>query len=58
MSDMVHNNSQITYSFKYARNFLQTLAEIDQRINQLCSGLIKLGTDVSTIYKYKDVMTN
>ena len=39
-------------TLNYAHNFLLTLADIDQRINQLHNVLGKLETDVATICNY------
>ena len=50
---MYHNSLAIN-SLNYARILLLTFAEIDHRLNQTHSGLMKAESDVLVIYKYID----
>ena len=58
INNITCNNNLTINSLNYARNFLLTLIEIDHRLNQLCNGLQKLESDVSTIYNYIDSLCN
>ena len=58
IDDMVYNNSLTIDILNYARNFIQKLAKIKHKLNQLYSRLMKLDSDVSTIYKYIDAVSN
>ena len=52
MNGTAYDKSLATDSLNYARKFLLTLLEIDHRLNQLCCKVMKLETDVSTIYRH------
>ena len=52
INNTAYNNNLAINSPNCAKNFLLTLVQIAHRLNQLCNGLRKLETDISTIYNY------
>ena len=58
INDTVYNNNLAIDNLNYVRCFLLLLLNINQRLSQLHNGLMKLESNVSTIYKYINNLSN
>ena len=58
INNTIYHDNLANDSLSNTRNFIFTLAETDHRLNKLCTGFLKLESDVSTIYKYIVALSN
>ena len=57
-NDIVYHGNLAVNTPSDTGSFLLTLVKIDYSLNQLCTRLMKLELDISTIYKYIDGPSN